>query len=764
MIEAVYAHTYGSDKRDWEPLEKHLRDVAERACEFAAAFGASELGRLAGLWHDLGKCSDEFQAYLRRSNGLESENAHVEERSRVDHSTLGAQFAESKGALGRLLAYCIAGHHAGLPDTVGDTGLESRLKKDVDAEAVLAKARSYNKSWLEHTLPGPPAITPAGRASHRAFQVAFFTRMLFSCLVDADFLATEAFMDPSRQQERKRESIRIADLRIVLDRSLEAMVADARPTPVNQHRADVLRACQDKAALTPGFFTLSVPTGGGKTLSSLDFALRHAEIHGLRRVVIAIPFTSIIEQNAAVYRKALGSHADAVLEHHSNFEPRKEDRWSRLASENWDAPIVVTTTVQLYESLFASSTSRSRKLHRLARNVIILDEAQSIPVQLLRPTLAALHELVRNYGCSIVLCTATQPAVGARDGFSIGLPLDKEREIVPDVGRVFAALKRVSVEPTRDIPDEQLAEELADQRQVLCIVHTRRQCRELFLRVSELAGDDSNRPLCDRSCLHLSTDMCPEHRSFVTRLIRRRLRLQLPCRVVSTSLIEAGVDVDFPVVYRALAGLDSIAQAAGRCNREGRMDKPGRVVVFRPERPIPAPMHELKLAAHDASAIMKRHTDLLHPDAIAAYFAEHYWKRSSEWDTPCVMDCFKGGGEVLNFRTAAERYRLIDNGQTPVVVPWSRRGRALIEAIMKRDRPADRALYRAAQRLSVGLWPQALARLAGHTVIEPKCIVRGEWVGVGINVLLNRQAYAPVIGLNPEASGIGPEWLIEGSS
>lgn len=758
----MYAHTYGSNERDWEPLEEHLREVAERASEFAKAFGAGELGRLAGLWHDLGKCSDEFQAYLRRSNGLESENAHVEERSRVDHSTLGAQFSESRGVLGRLLAYCIAGHHAGLPDTVGDAGLENRLKKDVKAQVVLAKTRLYDESLLEHALPGPPPIAQAERVSDRAFQIAFFTRMLFSCLVDADFLATEEFMDPLRKQERQREHVRILDLRIALDRSLEAMVAGARPTPVNQHRANVLEACRDKAGLDPGSFTLSVPTGGGKTLSSLAFALRHAEIHGLRRVVAAVPFTSIIEQNAGVYRKALGLHADAVLEHHSNFEPRKEDRWSRLASENWDAPIVVTTTVQLYESLFASRTSRCRKLHRLARSVIVLDEVQSIPVRLLRPTLAALHELVRNYGCSVVLCTATQPAVGMREDFPIGLPLDRDREIVPDVSRVFAALKRVSVEPMRDIPDEQLAGELAGQRQVLCIVHTRQQCRELFQRMSELAGEDGDRPLCDRSCLHLSTDMCPEHRSFVIRLIRRRLRLRLPCRVVSTSLIEAGVDVDFPVVYRALAGLDSIAQAAGRCNREGRMDQPGRVVVFKPERPIPAPMHELKLAAQDASAIMKRHTDLLHPDAIEAYFIEHYWKRSDEWDTPRVMDCFKGGGEVLNFRTAAERYRLIENGQTPVVVPWSRRGRALIEAIMKREQPADRALSRAAQRLSVGLWPKALAQLAGHAVIEPKCVVRGESVGIGIHVLLNRQAYHPVMGLNPEAAGIGPEWLIEG--
>ncbi len=731
----------------------HLEHVARLAGNFADAFEVSETGALCGLWHDLGKYADAFQDYLLEQNGYAPPHSGFRHAGKVDHSTFGAQHAAGLGEFGQLLAYCIVGHHSGLPNSVGEASLEQRLNKDVGAQAIRENIIGAGLSILDRPLPIPPKLD---LGDDPAFQLGFLTRMIFSCLVDADFLATEEFMNRSRMTDRTRAMAPIADLRAALDHSLDALARDADPArPVNQHRARVLGACRSRAESAPGFFTLSVPTGGGKTLSSMAFALRHAEVHGLRRVVVGIPYTSIIEQNAEVYRSALGAFADSVLEHHSNFEPERDDHWSRLASENWDASIVVTTTVQLYESLFASKPGRCRKLHRLARSVIILDEAQSIPVRLLRPTLAALHELVRNYGCSVVLCTATQPAVGRRAGFHIGLPLEDNREIVPDVAGLFAGLKRVEIEPVRDIGDQQLAAELAACESALCIVHTRAASREVFSMLCALCAEEDDRPLTRRSCLHLSTDMCPEHRSLVLRLIRRRLRRGLPCRVVSTSLIEAGVDVDFPVVYRAIAGLDSIAQAAGRCNREGRLSASGRVVVFRPEHPIPDPMQELKIAVQDALRVMVDHPDPLDPESIAAYFSEHYWRRSDEWDTHGVMDCFQrsSGGTVLNFRDAAEAYRLIDNGQTPVVVPWSRRGRALIDEIMRLDHPATRSHYRAAQRLSVGLWPWTLAKLEGHAVVEPRCVVRGQPVGVGICVLLNANAYSPLLGLSA-ASGM----------
>lgn len=760
-----YAHTLEDRPPcDWEPLPDHLLGVAEGARAFASVFGGGGSGYLCGLWHDLGKYSDAFQDYLLRENGLESVLAHIETPRRVDHSTFGAQLVAGFGVYGRLLAYCLAGHHAGLADTFGDGGLEGRLSKKIGAEGVRENIRQSGSRILEHPFPAPPRLAPAERVCDRPFQAAFLIRMLFSCLVDADFLATEAFMNPTQGQDRVRPIATIPQLCEAMDESIDALALGADPArAVNRHRAAVLAACRARAQDAPGFFTLSVPTGGGKTLSSMAFALRHAEVHGLRRVVVGIPFTSIIEQNASVYRKALGEHADAVLEHHSNFEPDREDRWSRLASENWDAPIVVTTTVQLYESLFANRTGRCRKLHRLAQSVIVLDEVQSIPVRLLQPTLAALDELVRNYGCSIVLCTATQPAVGRREGFPIGLPLGAGCEIVPDIDHLFAGLKRVEIEPVRNIDDERLGEELAGHERVLCIVHTRSASRGLFARLSSLCAEDDGRPLTQRSCLHLSTDMCPEHRSFVLRLVRRRLGRGLACRVVSTSLIEAGVDVDFPVVYRAIAGLDSIAQAAGRCNREGRLGRPGRVVVFRSQQPIPTPMQDLRLAVADAERVMGDHHDILHPEAIHAYFTEHYWKRSNEWDAMKVMDCFKDdkGGEVFKFRSAAQAYRLIDHGQTPVVVPWSRRGRALIEELRRLERPATRAHYRAAQRLSVGIWPRDLAGLEGHAVVEPECEVHGQSIGIGIRVLVNSEGYSPELGIRA-ANGADPEGLMVG--
>lgn len=756
-----YGHTSDGP---WEPLEHHLEKVADLARSFADALRAPDWGELAGLWHDLGKYSDEFQDYLELSSGIERANAHVETIGRVDHSTAGAQHAVSSGnPLGLLLAYCIAGHHGGMPDTIGDASLEARLAKSIPVP------RHAPPELLARPLPLRVPLTPLHKDPDGvSFQVAFFARMVFSSLVDADFLATESFMSPHRHAARTVHGhASVHDLGHALADHLDTMAARSAPSRVNTRRAEVLAACRRRAGDQPGFFSLTVPTGGGKTLSSLAFALRHADMHALRRVIVAIPFTSIIEQNADVYRKALGLHAASVIEHHSNtpFEAAQtENQWSRLAAENWDAPVIVTTTVQLYESLFANTPSRCRKLHRIANSVIVLDEAQSIPVRLLRPTLAALQELVRNYGCSVVLCTATQPAVNLRDGFPIGLPLGPDREIIPDVPGLFTAMSRVRVEPPRTIPDEELAQELAGLPGVLCIVHTRRQCRELFLRMSAQVGEEQDLPLAARCCLHLSTDMCPEHRSFVIRLIRRRLKHGLPCRVVSTSLIEAGVDVDFPVVYRAVAGLDSIAQAAGRCNREGKLPVPGRVVVFRPEHPLPSQMQDLKLAIQDAEGVMKHHHgDLLHPDAIATYFREHYWKRSTEWDTPRVMECFRQSGEVLNFRTAAEKYRLIENTQTPVVVPWGRRGRALIEELKQRDEPADRLLRRRVQRFSVGCWPYTLRQLQSNTTVtEPQCSLHGQPVGIGIQTLVNPAAYSPILGLNPEVVGADPSWLIEG--
>ncbi len=430
-----FAHSLsGRPPSDWQPLEDHLLNVAAQAKTFADDFGAGEWAYLAGLWHDLGKYSNEFQEMLRSAD---PETSSETKPGRPDHSSAGAQHSVvNSGRGGKILAYAIAGHHAGLLDGKGeDASLEKRLKKPLpdwsSAPASLRKCRVLNN------LP----FTPDQNASRFGFQASFFIRMIFSCLVDADFLDTERFLDPARAKVREGYPS-LSELEARLSHVLERKIMDAVPTIVNDRRTEILRQCREAATWEQGLFSLTVPTGGGKTLSSLAFALSHARRNGMKRVIYVIPYTSIIEQTASVFREALGD--DTVLEHHSNFEPPEDDQRARLAAENWDAPIIVTTNVQFFESLFASKTSRCRRLHNITRSVVILDEAQMLPVHLLRPCLESIRELARNYGTSVVLCTATQPALTSSDSFREGL--DNVREIIPDPVGLYNAFLRVAVE------------------------------------------------------------------------------------------------------------------------------------------------------------------------------------------------------------------------------------------------------------------------------------------------------------------------------
>lgn len=728
-----YAHTKdGLGPEHWEPLEEHLRDVARLAGAFAEAIGAERWGQLAGWWHDVGKYSAAFQRYLHAAGGGE---AHLEEQpGRVDHSTVGAQHAwRTLGEpAGTLLAYCIAGHHAGLPDaeTESDGSLAVRLRKAIEP------IEQAPQQVLQQQPPSLPELAWATDDKGRAFQAAVFCRMLFSCLVDADFLATEAFMAPERGEGRvvaRRPAM--GDLEAEVLAAIERKAAGAEPTGVNEHRQGILRACLQAAEREPGLFSLTVPTGGGKTLASLALGLRHARLHGLRRVIYAIPFTSIIEQNADVFREALGQRGDLVLEHHSNLDPARESRWSRLAAENWDAPVVVTTNVQLLESLFAARSGRCRKLHRIAGSVIVLDEVQTLPVDLLEPSLAVLRELSRNYGCTIVLCSATQPAVAEREDFTIGL--SGVREIIDDRSALFDALKRVTVQHEGRLSDADLVDGLAEQPQVLCIVNTRRHAAELYGQLTER-----------RDAIHLSANMCPAHRSAIVADICERLRAGEPCAVISTQLIEAGVDVDFPVVYRAMAGLDSVAQAAGRCNREGRRAR-GQVYLFEPEQPIPP--GPLRQTADTTAELLGRFDDLLSVEAIEAYFGLHYWKRKADWDRHEVMRCFRSGGRTLDFREAEERYRLIRQEQKPIIVPWGKRGRELVDQL-RRPTPPGRDLSRAVQRYIVQIPEHVWTGLLQAD---------GEVLHERFAVLANERMYDERLGLMVEESGVwNPEAFI----
>jgi len=700
----------------YHDLRHHLEKVARLARRFASSFGSGEWAFLAGKWHDVGKFSRDFQERLRKAR---DPDAHIENAAkRPDHSTAGAQHAlTALGGAGKLIAYAIAGHHAGLPDGKSNEAscLERRLEKNIPDYSACPRA------ILQTTLPsGLPLEELKGR---RGFQRAFFIRMLYSALVDADFLDTESFMDPEASKWRQGYPP-LSRLKGSLNNHLNRLADES--TEVNRRRARVLAACRAAAEWSPGLFSLTVPTGGGKTLSSLAFALDHALGHDLRRIVYVIPYTSIIEQTAGVFRDVLG--ADAVLEHHSNFEPEKEDRRSRLASENWDAPLVVTTNVQFFESLFHNRSSRCRKLHNIARSVVILDEAQLLPVHLLRPCMEALRELALNYGSSAVLCTATQPALHRREDFPFGL--ENVREIVPDPEELYLALRRVRVENLGAISDEELSGRISEEERALCVVNTRGHARRLY---ETLEGDDAR--------FHLSALMCPAHRSEKLAEIRGRLqaRPQRPCRVVSTQLVEAGVDVDFPAVFRAVTGIDSVAQAAGRCNREGELPEPGRVFLFAPEHESPA---YLRQNIETAQAVLRRHPDPLSLEAVKFYFETLYWRKGEELlDRERILERLEEDFRRLNFpfRDIARCFRVIEESTIPVIVPRDEKARELVASL----RYAEHAgrLGRALQSYAVTIYPgemQALERAGSVEAMGP---------GKMFRVLTNPEIYRDDVGL-----------------
>ena len=714
-----YAHSHPVTAD--EPLDDHLRDVAGLARSFASKFGASDWGEIVGALHDLGKATPEFQARLKGAP------------QRVDHATAGARLAaELFNKDGLLLAQVIAGHHAGLADGDGD-GRPTALKRRLDPKAYPIPAVT---PW-ESRLPLPSTLSPftpllrcdaKGLPDREGFSRAFRARMLFSALIDADRLATEAFY---RKAEGRPDAVRgawrpLTDLKAALDAHMAAKVAAASRThesdgqaKLNAERASILAAARRAASRKPGLFSLTVPTGGGKTLASLTLALDHAVAHGLDRVIYVIPFTSIIEQTAQVFRAALKPAGldDHVIEHHSAF---REDEalatksngdesalqaGERLAfaTENWNSPIVVTTAVQFFESLFSNRPSRCRKLHNIARSVVILDEAQTLPQHLLRPTIAAIEELCHGYGATAVLCTATQPAIKAerRDG-KPGLigGLGEVREIVGDPDALFSALARVTVRPaiTRYALSDLVAS-LAAEPKVLCIVGTRAQARDLSGEVAKATSPETT--------FHLSALMCPVHRSRQLGRIREALAAGT-ARVIATTVVEAGVDIDFPRVFRQKAGLDSIAQAAGRCNREGNRPKEESIVeVFEVDgwSVIPALNPTLDAANTAFRRVAERGIDPLGPEAIEVYFRELFWTPSGasargadKLDRKAIMQTLAEKPEAPPLATIAGLYRLIESDMEPIIIPYDDEARAAIAALAGSSLPSE-AIRDAARRL-----------------------------------------------------------------
>ena len=741
-----YAHSAGNlPYEHWQTMESHARNVGGMAAGFAAYFGAQEIARATGLLHDVGKYSPLFD---KRLHG---------DPKRVDHSTAGAKIAVERWGvrLGKMMAFCIAGHHAGLANGAGAGDGRGTLQQRLDWQFG-ADIPKLDEVWrqeidLPETLPAPSVKPDAG--DHPHFTCAFFIRMLYSCLVDADFLDTEAFYAKLEQRETVRgghpdlETLRpvffdfINAFRRRATQAPQATEEQQRNAALNRLRGEILDYAVAQAQQDTGLFSLTVPTGGGKTFTSMAFALEHAKRHNMRRVIYVIPFTSIIEQNAAEFRKAFGELGEqAVLEHHSTFDDSKLQNEAtkdklRLASENWDAPIVVTTAVQFFESLFADRSSRCRKLHNIAGSVIILDEAQMLPLNLLLPIMQAIKELAQNYHCSVVMCTATQPAVQAENGFYRGF--ENVREIAPKPTALFDKLRRTTVQHIGTQTDADLLAKFGEHPQMLVIVNNRRHARSLYDQAKHLDGT-----------FHLTTLMCAKHRSQKLDEIRGRLKNGEPCRVIATSLIEAGVDVDFPLVMRAEAGLDSVAQAAGRCNREGKRPSENSFVwIFAPEEQWKAPPELAAQATVMRLTADSFSDDLLSTQAVAAYFAELYQLKGSELDNKKILKMHNDTGQSLDFpfQTIADKFRMIESHMQPLIIPFDNEAENLISSLHHADHIGG--LLRKLQPYTVQIPEKALAALYKAGRIEP---INEKNLGKQFYTLIGLDLYNEVAGLSWE--------------
>ncbi len=705
-----WAHTPKEAGGDPHDLRQHLLDTAQRAQEFASAFGAGNLAYMLGLWHDLGKYNPDFQEYLRQAHKA-ALLGQTHRGKGPPHAIWGATYLVYK--LGKhpsheTFSIPVFGHHAGLGEA-SDVAQKIRDAPDLNkrVEVMETSIKRY-----ELTLIGLPENPPTTKIKQE-----LFTRMVASALVDADFLDTERHFDQGKPEARATP-LSIADLWAKFEGGREKLLkkqigSGKIPAPhVQRVRDEVYQACLNAASKKPGIYKLTVPTGGGKTLSGLAFALKHAQINDLRRVIIGIPFTSIIDQNAKVYREVLGD--DAVLEHHSavNVKDNKTERQDprtlqlQLATENWDVPLICTTFVQLFESLFARKTSKIRKLYRLAKSVIVLDEVQTLPAELREPTLDVLRTLVDDYGVSLVLCTATQPAFET-DVFTESFKDIEQTEIVEDYKRHFELLIRVRYNKHAHYPNPApwlvLAEEISREPQVLSIFNTRRDALALV------------RELQKRNCTgiyHLSTLMCGAHRQDALSTINAQLAdpQKPPIRLVSTQVVEAGVDLDFPVVHRALAPLDRIVQAAGRCNRNGNDDL-GQVVIFQTESGK-APKGVYQKGIEKARTILETTLDLNKAlngqGVLREYFSKLYT------DVGADEKKIQPDREELNFVKVAEKYRLIVEDTVTIIVPYGDYKKHL----ERWRRVPGRKSWRALQPHIVSIYPNEAKKLLGAGMLD----------------------------------------------
>lgn len=666
-------------------LKTHLENTAELCSGFAKSIGMEEYGRFLGMLHDIGKYSEAFQKRIRGEN------------IRVDHSTAGAKEAYRL----RLLAavFCISGHHGGLPDigvkgvSTNDGTLHDKMNREPprDYSPWLTEQTGYKQGCIKEENPKNYA------------EYSFLIRFLFSCLTDADFLDTESFMSDGTVIREKGEGPQ--QMLEMLDRYILKFADPTRR--INRLRVQILNECilcgkNSKESL----FTLTVPTGGGKTISSLAFALNYAVAHNKKRVIYVIPYTSIIEQNAEVFRQIVG--AENIVENHSNIDfscyENSEEMLYRnmLACENWEAPIIVTTAVQFFESLYSNKPGKCRKIHNIADSVIIFDEAQMLPLRYLSPCVFAIWQLVKNYNSAAVLCTATQPSL---ERFFDAFANEKVNisEICPSAEELQEEFKRAEFKYDGKLEDDELAAHLTECSQVLCIVNKKAHAQKLFSMIGE---SEEN--------FHLSTLMYPEHRKKTIELIKKRLKEGLPCRVISTSLIEAGVDIDFPTVYRAVAGIDSILQAGGRCNRENKNDCADCIVhIFNTDEII---SYQEKNVAVAQKVIDKFGGKIYLPEAVKMYFDELYYYSDLD-NTMSVSDSKEiiKQSSKLNFAQVAEDFKLIESN-TKTVYILTDESRSLIDNL--RAKSWSKALFRRLQSYAVNMYEYEFKKLDEASAIE----------------------------------------------
>lgn len=658
---------------EWQDIYSHLQNVATQSSIWASKFSSTNWAWNAGWLHDIGKMSNNFQEYLLFST---QSLPHV----RVNHSAAGATYAETKlPGSGRVLAYLCAGHHAGLADYSGD-GKGSLIERLKEGDTLLKSVGDLSliQEQIRNLIP-PPFV------NEKNFH--FWIRMLFSCLVDADRLDAEQFSTPHKLRYRDH----FPDISTLLLDFNQYMNCFQVNNKINKIRADVLQRCRNVSQQKPGMYSLNVPTGGGKTLSGMAFALEHCVQHSKNRVIYVAPYTTIIEQTASIFKGISKNWSRGVIEHHCNLDPVESDEVEQLAIENWDAPVVITTNVQFFESLLSDSTTRCRKLHNIVNSVVILDEAQLIPPEKLSACVHVMNELVSNYGVTFLLSTATQPV----------LPnLLPATEIVQNVESLHRKLRRIHVDiQPQSIPVNwsNLAWELKKYSQVLCVLNTREDCYKLWEQLKIISSEDE-------IPFHLSTLLCGAHRSDYIHQIKQRLQAGQSVRVISTQLIEAGVDVDFPVVYRAFAGLDSIIQSGGRCNREGKADS-GLVKVFNPPTPILIGL--LGKARNTMLSIFhKIKDDILNPNSFRDYYNSFYSRLLNTGEEFLGLLTVNSSGGI-QFRTVGTKFKLIDEETRPVLVPY-KQGQELIDQLKASG--MTRELSRKLQRYTVSLRPNLIAK------------------------------------------------------